>query len=93
MVVRDYEGQVLSTLRAQRNFAAPAYLGKTYVVLLATLHGKDIDLQQIILEGDALQVVKDINHFSTNWSNSRALIEDIQQTLLCFRQSFVLHEL
>ncbi|XP_042962379.1 uncharacterized protein LOC122296642 [Carya illinoinensis] len=57
VIVRDYQGQVVGTVRAQRPLRGTPFDGEAYGLLVAAEFCRDLGLQQVCLEGDAKRVV------------------------------------
>ncbi|XP_042972840.1 uncharacterized protein LOC122304646 [Carya illinoinensis] len=60
------------------------YLAEACATLHAILLGSNIGLRNIILEGDALNVVNAINGVGEHWGQAGIVIADIQEILNCF---------
>ncbi|XP_042944124.1 uncharacterized protein LOC122278076 [Carya illinoinensis] len=57
VIVRDFQGQVVGTVRAQRPLRGTPFDAEAYGLLVATEFTRDLGLQQVYLEGDAKRVV------------------------------------
>lgn len=65
MVVRDQEDRSLAP-RTWRNFKASTYIAEAYATMVAVTHSNDLGLQQIILEGDSLQMLMETKKETKN---------------------------
>ncbi|XP_042966548.1 uncharacterized protein LOC122300136 [Carya illinoinensis] len=61
VIVRNWEGQVMGTMRTNNSLFPDPHLAEAYGALQAVSLGTELGLRKIILEGDALNVVKEIN--------------------------------
>ncbi|XP_042939454.1 uncharacterized protein LOC122274482 [Carya illinoinensis] len=61
IVIRDWEGKVMATMRMNKFLSPDAHLAEAVAALHPILLGIELGLRDIILEGDALNVVKEIN--------------------------------
>jgi hypothetical protein len=77
IVARDYEGFVLAGPRTTRNFLFEPVVVEALAVLHAMELSKEIGFNDIILKGDALQIVKAIKATFNNWSNIGHIVEGI----------------
>lgn len=59
-ITRDWEGKVSATLRMKRDLFPNPFLAEAIPALQATLFCKNLGFKNIIIEGDALQVVHGI---------------------------------
>ncbi|XP_042939421.1 uncharacterized protein LOC122274452 [Carya illinoinensis] len=53
VIVRDFQGQVVGTVRAQRPLRGTPFNAEAYGLLITAEFSKDLGLQQVCLEGDA----------------------------------------
>ncbi|XP_035542511.1 uncharacterized protein LOC118344870 [Juglans regia] len=81
VVVRNWEGKVIATMRSQRTLFPEAKLAEALAALKAVILCKHLQLQNLILEGDALNVVQDINAERRDWSTVGLMILDIKAEL------------
>lgn len=75
IVARDYEGFVLAARRTIRNFLVESAVAEALATLHAMELSKEIGFNDIILKGDALQIVKAIKVTFNNWSNIEYIVE------------------
>lgn len=91
VTVRDPEGQVISTFQATRNFKASTQMTESHAAMLGATYSNanKLGLQQIIVEGNALQVVKNIQKEKEkeNSSTLGALAEDVKLFLHQFNSA------
>lgn len=66
-IIRNQEGQVKGTMRMNNPLFPYAHLAEAYAALHSSLLGIDMGLGNIILKGDALNVVNEINGANENW--------------------------
>ncbi|XP_042958083.1 uncharacterized protein LOC122293615 [Carya illinoinensis] len=81
VIVRDYQGQVVGTVRAQRPLRGTPFDGEAYGLLVAAEFSRDLGLQQVCLEGDAKRVVDGLQSKAMDWSLGGCLIEDAKRVL------------
>lgn len=65
VIVRDGEGKVLTALHSSQMYLTNPTIAKNYATSKVVQFRKDLSLQKILLEGDALtllQAFQDINH-------------------------------
>jgi hypothetical protein len=58
IIVKDSMGKVLATLSAPKDHIIAPDIAQATVALWVAIFCKELDLQRVILEGDALQVVQ-----------------------------------
>lgn len=66
VIVRNHKGQVIGTFQATKNLKASAQIVESYTAMLVVTNCNELGFQKIIIEGDALQVVKDIQNKTEN---------------------------
>ncbi|XP_035542882.1 uncharacterized protein LOC109001229, partial [Juglans regia] len=81
VVVRNWEGKIIATLRAPRSLFPDPKLAESVAALRAVLLCKNLGITRLILEGDAKSVVKDINSETEDWSSTGLIIQDIKEEL------------
>ncbi|KAF5480830.1 hypothetical protein F2P56_001543 [Juglans regia] len=81
VVIRNWEGRVTATLRSSRSIFPDAKLAKAMAALRAVLLCKQLGISRVLLEGDALNVVNDINLETKDWSSAGMIIQDIKAEL------------
>ncbi|XP_042958050.1 uncharacterized protein LOC122293561 [Carya illinoinensis] len=79
--VRDFQGQVVGTVRAQRPLRGTPFDAEAYGLLVAAEFSRDLGLQQVCLEGDAKWVVDGLQSKAMDWSLGGCLIEDAKRVL------------
>ncbi|KAF5451826.1 hypothetical protein F2P56_026891, partial [Juglans regia] len=87
VVVRDSEGHVLATMRIKQNLLLDPHLAESY----ASKFAMELGYQQIILEGDALNVVEGIKIGAQGWDSSSMLILDARSLLNQLQQWTIAH--
>ncbi|KAJ0078579.1 hypothetical protein Patl1_23480 [Pistacia atlantica] len=60
IAIRDWQGKFMATMRMKKTMFPYAHLAESFVTLQAVILAVGIVINQIILEGDALQVVNDL---------------------------------
>lgn len=90
-IIRDYRGLVIGTMRAVRTFHVSPLIAEAYGLLLTALFCKNAGLNNLILEGDSLQVVKLIQSRETHWSRAGLFIQDVIHLLDSFSSWSVKH--
>ncbi|KAF5481630.1 hypothetical protein F2P56_002269, partial [Juglans regia] len=81
VVIRNWEGSVTATLSSSRCIFPDAKLAEAMAALRAVLFCKQIGISRVLLEGDALNVVNDINSEAKDWSSVGLIIQDIKTEL------------
>lgn len=84
MIVRNFQGHVISTLQALRLMNEDPFSAKAYGFLFATIFCKEMGLSKVMFEGDTMQVVTMVNKVATDLSLGGLLIEDAQSILKSF---------
>ncbi|KAJ0017910.1 hypothetical protein Pint_10785 [Pistacia integerrima] len=79
------EGRFMATMRMKKPMFPDAYLAESFAALQA-----DIGINQIILEGDALQVVNDLLRDEENWGQASLISMDTKAVSRNF-QTFLVH--
>ncbi|XP_041011337.1 uncharacterized protein LOC121255120 [Juglans microcarpa x Juglans regia] len=83
-IIRDSQGMVLGTIRARRNIRVSPFTAEAYAMLMAILFCKDTGVTNIVLEGDSLQVVKQMQKSVKDWSHGGLIIEDVKAIMKSF---------
>ncbi|XP_042974637.1 uncharacterized protein LOC122306269 [Carya illinoinensis] len=91
VVVRDWNGQVVATLRSQRDLFPDPLLAESIVALKAVILCNQLNMQDIILEGDSLNVVQMIKGEEKNWSCTGMIIQDTRTLLKKMKNWSVMH--
>ncbi|XP_035547375.1 uncharacterized protein LOC118348911 [Juglans regia] len=103
VIIRDCEGKVIASLRSSRGLFLDAQLGEAVAVLKATSLCVNLELRQVVFEGDALSIVKAVNSPAEKWSSDGMITRDVKCMLQKFDKwsvrnvtrgiNFVAHEL
>ncbi|KAF5462772.1 hypothetical protein F2P56_018753 [Juglans regia] len=80
-VIRDQMGLVVGTLQAQKVLFVDSFMAEAYALMLAVIFCRDMGIQDIIMEGDALQVIHVLNKATTDWSQGGVLIANAKMIL------------
>ncbi|KAF5465302.1 hypothetical protein F2P56_015322 [Juglans regia] len=80
-IIRDSQGMVLGTIRARRFISVSPFKAEAYAMLMAIIFCKDTGFTNIVLEGDSLQVVKQMQKPVKDWSQGGLIIEDAKAIL------------
>jgi ribonuclease HI len=91
VVARDNLGWCLGARSVTRGMQMEPKTAEVMTAICAVEFSKEVGFFEVIFEGDAAQVVADINMVSTNLSNTGYLIESIQQELKWFRAGSFVH--
>jgi ribonuclease HI len=81
IVVRDYEGVVLAERSTTNNFLVEPVMAEALAAFHAIELCQEMDFSDIILEGDALQIVNTMKTTGTNWSNFGHIVNGIKSEL------------
>ncbi|XP_042969118.1 uncharacterized protein LOC122301808 [Carya illinoinensis] len=80
-VVRDSQGLVIGTLRAQRSLKGCSSDAEAYGLLVAAVFCRELGLQQVCFEGDSKHVVNLLLSKEVDWSMGGCLVEDARKIL------------
>ncbi|KAF5454830.1 hypothetical protein F2P56_024466 [Juglans regia] len=81
VVIRGSEGQILATLRMQHHLYPDHFLAEALATLQASLFYKYVGYSNVIMEGDSLQVVNDLNSTSDSITYAGQFIVDTRYNL------------
>jgi hypothetical protein len=82
--VRDWKGNVVAAKSLTKSETLEPIAAKALVALHAAEFCKDLGFRDIIMKGNALQVVTAIKSIKQNWSRYGQLISDTQVILYKF---------
>ncbi|KAJ0091114.1 hypothetical protein Patl1_13670 [Pistacia atlantica] len=85
------EGRFMATMRMKKPMFPDAYLAESFAALQVVILAADIGINQIILEGDALQVVNDLLRDEENWGQAGLISMDTKAVSRNFQTCFVHH--
>ncbi|XP_041001599.1 uncharacterized protein LOC121247294 [Juglans microcarpa x Juglans regia] len=88
-IFRDWEGRVIACMRMCRPIHLDPYLVEAFGALQSAIMAVDIGLKHIYLEGDALNVINDINGNKESWGQTGLLVHDVQQVMKRFDSTTV----
>ncbi|KAF5476840.1 hypothetical protein F2P56_003534 [Juglans regia] len=91
VIIRDWHGQVVATLRSQRDLFPDPTMAEAVGALNAVILCQQLHLSRIILEGDAKIVVDEVNSDSGKWTSVGMIIQDIRNKLGLMQQWSVKH--
>lgn len=89
--MRDHEGQVLGTRCVIKTIATGSLTTEAMGLFETILFCKHDHFSNLILEGDALQVVKLLQSNSVDWSEGGCLINNSKQLFQSFTLLFIQH--
>lgn len=78
IIARDHEGNVMATKRMQREGFPKPFLAEALGALHVAVFAFELGMRKIILEGDALQVIKHITQGSVSWHIVGIIIYDVK---------------
>ncbi|XP_042972982.1 uncharacterized protein LOC122304783 [Carya illinoinensis] len=81
VVIRDSDGLFVVTLCSSMDLDTDPLLGEAVVARRATSFCAELGLNDIILEGDSLAMVKAVQHREDSWSSSGIIIRDVKLML------------
>lgn len=81
IIIRDFEGVVLCGWSTTKNFLVTPEITEPLTVLYAVKTCKKMGFQNIILEGNALQIVNAIKVTCNNWSSFGHTVDGIKMEL------------
>jgi hypothetical protein len=84
VIVRDERGDVLATLCTTIPFVTDPTIAEAIAAWKAVELGCELGFQRVILEGDALEIVKALRQAEPSWSRYGQLIEDASTSIVCF---------
>jgi ribonuclease HI len=91
VIVRDDHGRVHAAMSKTLDTFQEPVIGESLVALHAVEFSRDLGLQDVIFEGDSLQVVKMILDQDESWCRFGQIVADIQTVLGSFRRWEVRH--
>ncbi|XP_042944578.1 uncharacterized protein LOC122278455 [Carya illinoinensis] len=91
VIVRDSDGLVIGSLCSSITLTPNPKIGEAVAALRATMLCAELGLTQIILEGDAPNVVQAVQHKEENWSAFGMVIRDIKSLLSKAREWSIQH--
>lgn len=90
-MARDNLGWCLGARSVTRRMQMEPKTAEIMTAICAVEFSKEVGYFEVIFEGDAAQVVADINIVSTNLSNTGYLTKSIQQELQWFKAASFVH--
>ncbi|XP_042939476.1 uncharacterized protein LOC122274506 [Carya illinoinensis] len=91
VVVRDYEGRILATMRKNKCLFPDPLLAEAYGTLQATTFGLELGLRKIILQGDSLQITQALKKKDANWTSVGMFVSEAKEIRKNFLKRDVLH--
>ncbi|XP_042950154.1 uncharacterized protein LOC122282268 [Carya illinoinensis] len=91
VIVRDSEGLVMASLCSSITLNPNPLLGEAVEALRATTLCAELGLTQIVLDGDALNVVQAVQSEEKNWSTFGIVIRDVKSLLSKVREGSIQH--
>ena len=91
IVARDHEGRVLAMNSYTRNQISHPTTAETLPAWQAVVLGVQLGATYLDLEGDALEVVQDLNQLNHNWGRNGPVLNDIKILLQNFNAWKVSH--
>ncbi|KAJ0097104.1 hypothetical protein Patl1_28743 [Pistacia atlantica] len=76
IAIRDWQGRFLATMRMKKTMLPDALVAESFAALQAVILAAYIGINQIILEGDALQVVNNLLRDEENWGQTGLISMD-----------------
>lgn len=71
----------MAPLRSSRELYPDAQLGESIVALKTSIMCQELGLKQVILEGDALFVLNEINNLEEKWISVGMIIRDVKDLM------------
>ncbi|XP_042964581.1 uncharacterized protein LOC122298789 [Carya illinoinensis] len=91
VIIRDWEGTVRASLRMNHNMFLDPLLAKAYAVFQASTFLKTLGWQNVILEGDSLQVFNSLKSSEVTNSYVGILLRDTKSILDSFTNWSIKH--
>jgi ribonuclease HI len=91
IVVRDYEGVVLAAWSTTKNFLANHFVAEALLAFHAVELCRERGFFDILLKGDALQIVNAVKTTRRNWSNFGHIVDGIKTELSQLRSWRIEH--
>ncbi|XP_062147743.1 uncharacterized protein LOC133856702 [Alnus glutinosa] len=91
IVARDNTGNVLGARAVSKHVVAAAKVAESLATLEAVLFCKAASFMEVILKGDAKQVVEDVNSASLNLNAAGHFVDGIKKEILGLRHASVVH--
>ncbi|XP_042958203.1 uncharacterized protein LOC122293808 [Carya illinoinensis] len=86
VMIRNWEGRVVASLRSPKDYFPNPHLAESYGVLKAILLCKQLELTQVIFEGNAKQVVLTLNNLNQVESSTGMIMSDAKVLLGSFER-------
>ena len=80
-IIRDEKGQTLAALSKTRLENLEPITGEAFAAFSAVCLCRDLELQHIMMEGDAKQIVDAVNSNTSSWSRFGHIIDDTRRIL------------
>ncbi|XVF85388.1 hypothetical protein PTKIN_Ptkin17bG0113900 [Pterospermum kingtungense] len=91
IVIRNHEAKVLGAKSLRVHVASDSFVIKAIAAMFALEFAVDLGFTDIILEGDALSIVKGINDVGEDLSPIGVILQEAKQRKTSFRQCQVVH--
>ncbi|XP_042958120.1 uncharacterized protein LOC122293670 [Carya illinoinensis] len=90
-IIRDYNREVLATLRARRKLTLSPFNAEAHALMLAVLFSKEAGFLDLMLEADSLHVVEKLEKPVEDWSIGGLIVKDTRNVLKSFVSWSVCH--
>lgn len=84
VIVRDFQSQVLGSLRVGKIAFSSAFLAEAIGLLAAVNFCKAMEFTHITLKGDALRVIRILKKEDDDWGEGGCIIQDARAILDTF---------
>lgn len=91
VIVWNWEESILTTMRTKWDLYLDLFIAEAFAALQATIFCKDLGLRNVILEVDALKVVKALGGRVDQWDSSGMLLAATRSTLTMLDHSTIKH--
>jgi hypothetical protein len=91
IIARDHNGSIVAVLEASRKFITDPTTAEALAAWKMAELCVRMQLDNVVLEGDSLEVVQALNNKDCSWARYGTLINDAKLMLLCVQQWSIIH--
>lgn len=91
VIARDHEGKVLATLCSSKPYITNPTVADAFFAWKAVEFGRDLGIQNTILEGNALDIVHALRKEEQSWSRYGNLLDNSKTLLNSLQSWYVNH--
>ncbi|XP_042974745.1 uncharacterized protein LOC122306382 [Carya illinoinensis] len=90
-ILRDHMGRSIGTLQARRELNLNPFSGEAYALMMSVVFCKDIGVSNLVVEGDAIQVIRLLSGSVLDCSYGGLVVEDAKRELNTFATWSAIH--